>query len=88
LRLGSAHGPERFERDASVGALHVRHACGSTAIELIHPSGDLGISPRQVERHLEQARRRAKAATTAQLVAMLVSGRLAPASQAPASTPA
>ena len=38
----------------------------------------LGISARQVERHLEQARRRAKAATTAQLVAMLVDGRLAP----------
>jgi DNA-binding CsgD family transcriptional regulator len=36
----------------------------------------LGISARQVERHLEQARRRAKAATTSQLVAMLVSGRL------------
>jgi LuxR family quorum sensing-dependent transcriptional regulator len=45
----------------------------------------LGISARQVERHLEQARKRAKAATTAQLVAMLVGGRLAPASQAPGS---
>lgn len=42
----------------------------------------LGISARQVERHLEQARRRVKAATTAQLVAMLVDGRLAPANQA------
>ena len=39
----------------------------------------LGISARQVERHLEQARGRVKAATTAQLVAMLVDGRLAPA---------
>jgi DNA-binding CsgD family transcriptional regulator len=39
----------------------------------------LAISPRQVERHLEQARQRVKAATTAQLVAMLVDGRLAPA---------
>ena len=39
----------------------------------------LGISARQVERHLEQARQRVKAATSAQLVAMLVDGQLAPA---------
>lgn len=38
----------------------------------------LGISARQVGRHLEEARQRSGAATTAQLVAMLVEGRLAP----------
>lgn len=38
----------------------------------------LGISARQVERHLEQARRRVHAQTTAHLVAMLVAGALAP----------
>lgn len=42
-------------------------------------AGCLGISPRQVERHLEQARRRTGALTTAHLVAMLVSERLTPA---------
>jgi len=39
----------------------------------------LAISPRQVERHFEQARERAGAATTAQLIAMLVTRGLAPA---------
>jgi DNA-binding CsgD family transcriptional regulator len=42
----------------------------------------LAISPRQVERHFEQARERAGAATTAQLIAMLVTSGLAPASTA------
>ena len=39
----------------------------------------LGISPRQVERHLHDARARVGAATTSQLVVMLVTGGLAPA---------
>lgn len=39
----------------------------------------LTISPRQVERHLEQARGRAGAATTAHLIAMLVTSGLGPA---------
>jgi DNA-binding CsgD family transcriptional regulator len=38
----------------------------------------LGISPRQVERLLHEARARTGASTTSQLVAMLVTGRLAP----------
>jgi DNA-binding CsgD family transcriptional regulator len=43
----------------------------------------LGISPRQVERLLSQARERAGAATTAQLVAMLVTDGLLPRVQPP-----
>ena len=39
----------------------------------------LGISPRQVERHLHEARIRVGAATTSQLVVMLVTGDLVPA---------
>jgi DNA-binding CsgD family transcriptional regulator len=39
----------------------------------------LGISPRQVERLLHEARARAGAATTSELVSMLVTGRLVPA---------
>ena len=39
----------------------------------------LGISPRQVERHLHDARIRVGAATTSQLVVMLVTGGLVPA---------
>jgi DNA-binding CsgD family transcriptional regulator len=38
----------------------------------------LGISPRQVNRLVTEARQRAGAATTSQLVAMLVAGRVAP----------
>jgi DNA-binding CsgD family transcriptional regulator len=38
----------------------------------------LGISPRQVERLLQEARTRVGATTTAHLVAMLVAGKLAP----------
>jgi DNA-binding CsgD family transcriptional regulator len=55
-----------------------REAGGASPAEI---AACLAISPRQVERHLEQARDRAKATTTAQLVAMLVDGRLAPATQ-------
>jgi len=39
----------------------------------------LGISVRQVERLLHDARERSGAATTSELVALLVTGRLAPA---------